>query len=51
MAGAASGLVAVGGSPDHQVVGFQPFVVPAADGDKVVHVGSAAVAVPFLDVM
>ena len=44
-------MVAVGGSPDYEVVGFEPFVVAAADGYEVIHVGPAAVAVPFLDVV
>ena len=50
-AGLGSGLVAVGASPDYEVVGLQPPVVPAADGDKIVDVGSATVAVPFADVV
>ena len=50
-AAAGSGLVAVGCSADLEVVGFEPFVVPAADSDEVVYVGWAVVAVPFLDVV
>ncbi len=49
--GAWLGLYSVGGWCDFQVVGFEPFVVPWADGYEVVDVGSAAVAVPFFDVV
>ena len=46
-AGAWLGLVAGGGWCDCEVVGFEPFVVLWADGDEVVDIGSATVAVPF----
>ena len=51
MAGAGSGLVAVGGPSDYEVAGFQTLVVTAADGDQVVDIGGATVAVPFSDVV
>lgn len=44
-------MVAVGGAGDYEVLGFEPLVVFAADGDQVVDVGAAVVAVPFLDVV
>ena len=45
------GLVAGGVSPDGEVLGFEPFVVAAADGDQVVDVGRATVFMPFLYVV
>ena len=41
-------LVSVWGSPDHEVVRFEPPMVAAADGDQVVDVRSPAVAMPLL---
>ena len=37
--GSGLGLVAAGGAADFEVVGFQPSVMAAADGDEVVDVG------------
>ena len=45
------GLVAVGGSSDYEVAGFEPFVVAAAGGDEVGDVGASSVAMPFLHVV
>jgi len=36
---------------DCEVVGFEPFVVAAADGDEVVDVGGSSVSVPLLHVV
>lgn len=43
------GLVVVGRTGNYEVLGFEPLVVFAADGDQVVDVGVAVVAVPLLD--